>query len=89
MIFKLLYTIPVNINGYVPFLINTLETIVRGKHILCRHHYRRLPSSYCWQVLYFVNLIKISISFPTSVFVISHSLTFLLGYNTQKKTILQ
>ena len=35
-----------------------------------------------WQVLYFVNVIKISISFLTSVLVISHSVTFLLGYNT-------
>ena len=26
---SLLYTLPVNINGYVPFLINTLDTIVR------------------------------------------------------------
>ena len=24
-----LYTLPMNINGYVPFLINTLDTIVR------------------------------------------------------------
>ena len=33
------------------------------------------------QVLYFVNIIKISISFTTSVLVISHSVTFLFGYN--------
>ena len=26
----LLYTTPININGYVPSLINTLDTIVRG-----------------------------------------------------------
>ena len=25
------YTLPLNINGYVPFLINTLDTIVRGR----------------------------------------------------------
>ena len=25
----ILYTLPMNINGYVPFLINTLDTIVR------------------------------------------------------------
>ena len=29
-----------------------------------------------WQVLYFVNVVKISISFPMSVLVISHSITF-------------
>ena len=34
-----------------------------------------------WQVLYFVNAIKIFISFPTSVLVISHSVAILLGYN--------
>ena len=28
--FFVLYTIPMNINGYVPFLINMLDTIVRG-----------------------------------------------------------
>ena len=26
----LLYIVPMNINGYVPFLINMLDTIVRG-----------------------------------------------------------
>ena len=30
----LLYTVPKNINGYVPILINTLETIVREGKIL-------------------------------------------------------
>ena len=35
-----------------------------------------LPFSRCWRVLYFDNDIKISISFPTSVLVISHSVTF-------------
>ena len=39
-----------------------------------------LPSSCRWRVLYFVNVIKISISFPT-VLVISHSVTLLSGYN--------
>ena len=29
-----------------------------------------------WRVLYFVNVIKISISFPTSVLIISYSVTF-------------
>ena len=31
--------------------------------------------------MYFINVIKISISFRTSVLVISHSVTFLLGYS--------
>ena len=64
-----------NINVYVPFLINTLDTIVRGvKNILSSHHLQRLPSSRHWQVLYFINVIKISVSFPTYILVISHFL---------------
>ena len=78
----LLYSLPMKINGYVPFLINTPHTIVGGgENILSSHHKQQLPSLHCWQVLYFVNVIKISISFPTSILVISHSVTFLLGYN--------
>ena len=33
-----LYTRPVNINGYVPFLINTLDTIVWEVFLLSRRH---------------------------------------------------
>ena len=32
----LLYTVPMNINGYVPFLINTLDTIVREVDMLIK-----------------------------------------------------
>ena len=31
---KVLYTIPMNINGYIPILINTLHCIVRGNNML-------------------------------------------------------
>ena len=44
-------------------------------NILSSHHEQWLPSSCRWQVLYFVDIIKISISFPTSVLVISNSIT--------------
>ena len=44
--------------------------------MLSSHCEQWLPSSRRWLVLYFVNVIKISISFPTSVLVISHSVTF-------------
>ena len=30
----MLYTVPMNMNGYVPILINTLDTIVRGGNLL-------------------------------------------------------
>ena len=30
LIILLLYTLPMNINGYAPFMISTLDTIVRG-----------------------------------------------------------
>ena len=40
-----LYTIPMNINGYILFLINTLGTIIRGL-ICCTLHSRRLPELY-------------------------------------------
>ena len=46
----------------------------------------RLPSSCSWWVLYFVNVIKIYISFPNSIFIISQSVNFLLGYNIYSKT---
>ena len=36
--YKVLYTIPRNINGYVLFCINTLDTIVRGENMLSSHH---------------------------------------------------
>ena len=32
----LLYNVPMNINGYVPILINTLDTIVRGINMLIK-----------------------------------------------------
>ena len=47
-----------------------------------------LLSSHCLRVLDFVNVIKISISFSTSILVISHSVTFFLGYNNNKNTFL-
>ena len=65
-----------NINGYDPFLLNTLDTIMKGVFLLSSHHWLWLHSSHCWQVLYFVNVIKISISFPTSFFINCHSVTF-------------
>ena len=34
----LLYTLPRNINGYVPFLINRLDTILRWVFLLSSHH---------------------------------------------------
>ena len=37
-----------------------------------------LSSPHRWQVLYFVNVIKISIPFPTSILVISHSVIFVM-----------
>ena len=67
------YALPININGYIPFLINTLDTIVRGWKFT-----KLSPSSHHRQVLYFVNVIKVSISFPTSILGISYSVTFLL-----------
>ena len=69
-----------NINEYVPFLINTLETIVSWVITAdCAVTISRgLPSSRPWQVLYFVNAIKNSISFSTFVWFISHSVTFCL-----------
>ena len=30
-VYTLLYTVPMNINGYVPIFINTLDTIVKGR----------------------------------------------------------
>ena len=67
-----------NINGYAPFLINTLDTIVGGVDMLINYNTTNngLPSSHRWQVLYFVNVIKISSSFSTTVLVISHTVTF-------------
>ena len=69
-----------NINEYLLFLINMLDTIVRvvNNADLVISTNSGLPSSRHWQVLYFVNVIKIFISFPTSVLVISHSVTFCL-----------
>ena len=72
-----------NTNGYFPFLINTLSTIVRwGFNMLIKSYTTScgLPSSRHWRKVYFVSVIKISISFPTSFLIISHSVTFLLDY---------
>ena len=71
-----------NINGNVPFLINILDTIMKGLNILIKQYTASsgLPSSRRWRVLHFVNVIKVSIRYQTTVLVISHSVTFLLNY---------
>ena len=74
----LLYTIPMNINGYILFLINMLDTVVRRIDMLIKRHPTSsgLPSSCLWWVSYFGIVVKISISILTSFLVISHSVTF-------------
>ena len=78
----MLYTIPMSINDYVPFFINKLDAIVRKVNMLIKEDTASsgLASSRRWRVLYFVNVIKISISFPL---VISLSVTF-SSITTQK-----
>ena len=56
------------------------------ENILSSHLYQRLPSSRRWKVLYFLNVIKISISFPTSVLINSHSVTYLSDYNISRES---
>ena len=77
----LLYTLPRNINGISHSSQICWSLLWMGENILSSHHYQQLPPICCLRVLYFVNAIKISILFPTSGLIISHSLTFLLGYN--------
>ena len=74
----LLYTIPMNINGYTSFLINTLETIERWG-LICWLNSTPLKMVYLLHATgkYCILLMsKISISFPTSVLVISYLVSF-------------
>ena len=59
----MLYTLPMNIDRYVPFLIKTLDTIVRGYNTLSSHHDPRLPSSCRGCVLYFVSYLDVHFIF--------------------------
>ena len=64
-----------NLNGYILFLMNMLDIIVRG--------WKYTKKSPLAAVTFFTLLESIvfcSISFPTSILIISHSVTFLLGY---------
>ena len=76
-----------NINGYVPFCMNTLDSLVRGtpRFIIAAVNEQWLPSSRRRQVLYFANVIKISIFFSTSLDYFFFS-NLLLGYNDLTST---
>ena len=68
-----------NIKGYISFLINTIDTVVREwKYNKSYTSSSGLPSSRHWQELYFVNIIKIPISFFTIILVISYSATIFI-----------
>lgn len=60
-----LYTVPVNAE-YDPVLMGALDAVVGGVSMLSRWSATStgLPTSYRWQVLYFVAVVRIAISFP-------------------------
>ena len=78
----MLYTIHMYINGYVAFLINMLDTVVSGGGNmlinLCTTGSGLLFSCH-WQVLHFVNVIKIPFHFqpPFRLYVIQWPLVWL------------
>ena len=77
------------IRWYFLYIRKILHWLVSGKKITKKRRLKTfillennqpalqcLSSSRCWRVLYFVIVIKISISFPTTVLVISNAITF-------------